>query len=172
VRSLLPNLLMALSSMLAVAAFAADYHCPRFLVAPDAPAPAHKGEITLSPYTIHWSNSAEHKHVVLLAIDEQLPGGRLCGISFFTNSFGQPSTYVYAGKQFNQLFGQPQLFLKVTAGIIYGYVGQYQHKVPLNHGGFSPGLIPALGYKLTERDSLQVKLLGTAGVMFSYGRQF
>ena len=51
-------------------------------------------------------------------------------------------------------------------------MGQYQHKVPLNHGGFSPGLIPALGYKLTERDSLQVKLLGTAGVMFSYGRQF
>jgi hypothetical protein len=153
-------------------AAASDYLCPRFLVDPDAPTPTHKGEITFSPYTIHWSNNPDHKHVVLVALDEQLPGGGLCGISFFSNSFGQPSTYVYAGKQFNQLFGQEKLFLKVTAGIIYGYVGQYQHKVPLNYGGFSPGVIPALGYKLTQHDSVQVKLLGTAGLMLSYGRQF
>ncbi len=158
--------------MLSAPTAAADYHCPRFLLDANAPAPTHKGEITLSPYTIHWSNNPEHKHVVLVALDEQLPGGRLCGISFFTNSFGQPSTYVYAGKQFNQLFGQEKLFLKVTAGIIYGYVGQYQHKVPLNYGGFSPGIIPALGYRLTTHDSVQVKPLGTAGLMLSYGRQF
>lgn len=158
--------------MLCAPATASEYFCPRFLVDPDAPAPTHRGELTFSPYTIHWSNNPEHKHVVLVALDEQLPGGRLCGVSFFTNSFGQPSTYVYAGKQFNQLFGQPQLFLKVTAGVIYGYVGQYQHKVPLNYGGFSPGVIPALGYKLTAHDSVQVKPLGTAGLMLSWGRQF
>ena len=171
-RTLLLSLLTAVTWMLCAPATASEYFCPRFLVDPDAPAPTHRGELTLSPYTIHWSNNPEHKHVVLVALDEQLPGGRLCGVSFFTNSFGQPSTYVYAGKQFNQLFGQEKLFLKVTAGIIYGYVGQYQHKVPLNYGGFSPGVIPALGYKLTPHDSVQVKLLGTAGIMFSYGRQF
>ena len=171
-RPLLPSLLMALGCVLPVAAVASDYHCPGFLYNPQAAAPTHRGELTFSPYTIHWSNSPDHKHVVLLALDEQLPGGRLCGISFFSNSFGQPSTYVYAGQQFNQLFGQEKLFLKVTGGIIYGYVGQYQHKVPLNYGGFSPGVIPALGYKLTPHDSVQVKLLGTDGVMFSYGRQF
>ena len=171
-RTLLLSLLTAVTWMLCAPATASEYFCPRFLVDPDAPAPTHRGELTLSPYTIHWSNNPEHKHVVLVALDEQLPGGRLCGVSFFTNSFGQPSTYVYAGKQFNQLFGQPQLFLKVTAGVIYGYVGQYKNKVPLNYHGFSPGVIPALGYKFSEHDSVQVKLLGTAGIMFSYGRQF
>ena len=66
----------------------------------------------------------------------------------------------------------PKLSLKLTAGILYGYVGQYQHKVPMNHNGFSPAIIPSLGYNLTRRDSLQLEILGTAGVMFSIARKF
>ena len=161
-----------LALLLCLPVQAKSRYCPEFLAVKGAAEPAHRGELTLSPYTLHWSNNPEHKHVYLVALDEQLPGGRLCGISFFSNSFGQPSTYVYAGQQFNQLFGQNNLFLKVTAGIMYGYVGQYENKVPLNYRGFSPAIIPSLGYKLTEHDSVQIKLLGTAGLMFSYGRQF
>ena len=164
--------LLTLFALAASASHAADHYCPEFLAQEGAPEPTHRGEFTFSPYTIHWSNNPDHRHVYLVALDEQLPGGRLCGVSFFSNSFGQPSTYVYAGQQFNNLFGDPRVFLKVTAGIMYGYVGQYQHKVPLNYRGFSPAIIPALGYKFTEHDSVQVKLLGTAGMMFSYGRQF
>ena len=164
--------LLTLFALAASASHAADHYCPEFLAQEGGAEPGHRGEFTFSPYTIHWSNNPDHRHVYLVALDEQLPGGRLCGISLFSNSFGQPSTYVYAGQQFNNLFGEPKVFLKVTAGIIYGYVGQYQHKVPLNYRGFSPGVIPSLGYKFTEHDSVQVKLLGTAGVMFSYGRQF
>jgi hypothetical protein len=167
--SLLPLLLCA---GLSLSAQAAEHHCPQFLAKEGAPEPEHRGEFTFSPYTIHWSNNPEHKHVYLVALDEQLPGGRLCGLSLFSNSFGQPSAYVYAGQQFNNLFDNPQLFLKVTGGILYGYVGKYQNKVPLNHHGFSPAIIPSLGYKLTEHDSVQIKLLGTAGLMLSYGRQF
>lgn len=147
-------------------------YCPDFLAVQGAPEPTHRGEFTFSPYTHHFSHSAEHKPVVLVAVDEQLPGGRLCGISVFSNSFGQPSTYAYVGQQFNGLFDNPKLFVKVTGGIMYGYVGKYQHKVPLNSHGFSPAVIPALGYKLNEHDSVQLKLLGTAGLMFSYGRKF
>ncbi|MEK7344357.1 MAG: hypothetical protein AAB176_01580 [Pseudomonadota bacterium] len=125
-----------------------------------------------SPHTHHWSQNPEHKQVVLVAVDEALPGDRLCGISFFSNSFGQPSVYVYAGQRFNHLLGVPQLFAKVTGGLLYGYVAPYDHKVPFNVHGFSPAVIPAIGYKLTQHDSVQVMLLGTAAVMFSYGRQF
>ena len=110
--------------------------------------------------------------MVLVALDEQLPGGRLCGMSLFSNSLGQPSAYVYAGQQFNGLLGVPQLFVKVTAGILYGYVAPYEDKVPLNHNGFSPAIIPAIGYQLTSKDSVQVKVLGNAGMMLSYGRRF
>jgi hypothetical protein len=146
--------------------------CPDFLSVNGAPEPAHRGELTFSPYTHHWSQSPEHKQVVLVAIDEQLPGNRLCGVSFFSNSFGQPSVYVYAGQQFNKLLGMPQLFAKITGGIMYGYVSPYENKVPLNYKGFNPAIIPSVGYKLTPHDSVQVKFLGNAGLMFSYGRQF
>lgn len=62
-------------------------YCPDFLAVQGAPEPAHRGEFTFSPYTHHFSNNPEHKKVVLVAIDEQLPGDRLCGVSFFSNSF-------------------------------------------------------------------------------------
>jgi hypothetical protein len=55
---------------------------------------------------------------------------------------------------------------------MYGYVDPYENKVPLNYKGFNPAIIPAVGYKLTPHDSVQVKFLGTAALMFSYGRQF
>ena len=155
-----------------LAASAADYHCPDFLIQEGAPAPSSRGEIVFSPYTKHWSDNPEHKNVYLVAVHEHLPGGQLCGVSVFSNSFGQPSAYAYVGQEFEGLFGQPKLYLKVTAGILYGYVGEYKDKVPLNFHGFSPAIIPALGYKLTERDSLQLQVLGTAGVMLAYGRRF
>ena len=147
-------------------------YCPDILSVPGAPEPTHRGEFLFSPYTHHFNYSDEHKPVVLVAMDEQLPGGRFCGLSFFSNSFGQPSTYVYAGQQFNGLFDNPKLFVKVSGGIIYGYVGKYQNKVPLNSHGFSPGVIPSIGYNFNQHDSLQMQVLGTAGLMFSYARKF
>ena len=150
----------------------ANRYCPDFLAVQGAAEPTHRGEFTFSPYTHHWSQNPEHKKVVLVAFDEQLPGDRLCGVSFFSNSFGQPSVYVYAGQQFNHLLGIPQLFVKVTGGLMNGYVAPYENKVPLNYRGFSPAIIPAFGYKLSEHDSVQIKLLGTAALMFSYGRSF
>jgi hypothetical protein len=147
-------------------------YCPSFLAVEGAPEPTHRGEISFSPYTHHWSRSPEHKHVVLVALDEQLPGDRLCGVSLFSNSFGQPSVYVYAGQQFNNVLGVPKLFVKLTAGILYGYVQPYENKVPLNHNGFSPAIIPAIGYQFTPHDSVQLKVLGNAGLMFSYGHRF
>lgn len=161
---------LAFTAMTALADGARN--CPSFLGMQGAQAPLHRGEITLSPYTHHWSHSPEHKPVVLLALDETLPGNRFCGVSFFSNSFGQPSVYVYAGQQFNGLLGSPKMFVKVTAGILYGYVAPYENKVPLNHNGFSPALIPSLGYKINTQDSVQMKILGNAGLMFSWGRLF
>ena len=149
-----------------------ERYCPSFLAVEGAPEPTHRGEISFSPYTHHWSRSPEHKHVVLVSLDEQLPGNRLCGVSLFSNSFGQPSVYVYAGQQFNGVLGVPRLFVKLTAGILYGYVQPYEDKVPLNHNGFSPAIIPAIGYQFTPHDSVQLKVLGNAGLMFSYGHRF
>lgn len=156
----------------AVQAESSTHYCPAALAVKDAGEPAARGEWMLSAYTHHFSNTSEHKSVVMLAANEHLSGDRLCGISLFRNSFGQPSVYVYAGQQFNDLWGMPQVFAKVTAGLMYGYVAPYENKVPLNYKGFNPAIIPSLGYKLTAHDSVQVKILGNAALMFSYGRQF
>jgi hypothetical protein len=149
-----------------------SHFCPDALAVAEAVEPIDRGEMMLSVYTHHFSNTTEHESVVMLAADEHLRGDRLCGISLFNNSFGQPSVYVYAGQQFNNLWGISHVFAKVTAGLMYGYVAPYENKVPLNYKGFNPAIIPSLGYKLTAHDSVQLMFLGKAALMFSYGRQF
>jgi hypothetical protein len=137
-----------------------------------SPQPNQPWEFSLSPYTLHWSKNSEHKSVVLGAIDRTVHGDRFCGVSLFTNSFGQPTVYAYVGQRWNPIDSNNKLFIKVTAGILYGYVGKYKNKVPLNYGGFSPAIIPSFGYALTETDSVQVMMLGTAGLTFAYAHRF
>ena len=149
-----------------------EHHCPSFLAVEGAPAPTHQGEFTVSPYTHHWHDNPEHRPVFLGAMDRHVNGNRFCGVALFRNSFGQPASYVYVGKQWNNLLGNPQLFAKVSAGLIYGYKGKYQDKIPFNDYGIAPAIIPSLGYTFTSSDSAQVMLLGTAGLLFSYGRSF
>jgi hypothetical protein len=148
--------------------------CPDVLADNDAPAPAKDKQwnLTLAPYAYHWSYSPEHRPVLLGAVNRYVNGNRFCGLALFRNSFGQPAAYMYAGKQWNHLLGQPQLFAKVTAGLIYGYKGKYQDKIPFNDYGIAPAIIPSLGYAFTPDDNVQVMLLGTAGLLFAYGRNF
>lgn len=120
----------------------------------------------VSPVTQHWRPSDEHRHVWALGVERAGDDGRFWGVSYFTNSFGQPSGYAFVGQRYPGVLGQPSMYLQWSAGILYGYVGKYQHKVPLNYRGFSPGFVPSLGFKVTPRTSLQYNLLGDAGVMF------
>jgi len=96
----------------------------------------------------------------------------LWGGAYFSNSFGQKSGTVYFGYVWDNLFDVPKLYAKLVGGLMYGYVDPYEDKVPFNHNGYSPIVVPALGYRLTPKDALQVSMLGTAGLMFSYNRRF
>ena len=90
------------------------------------------------------------------------------GVSLFRNSFGQPAAYAYRGWQWQPWPDHPAIYTKLSVGVIYGYLPPYNDKVPLNYHGFSPGLIPALGYRLGGQDAIQINLLGTAGFMLAY----
>jgi hypothetical protein len=130
-------------------------------------------ELFFSPYTRHWTPSDEHKPVYALGFTQRLPNDRSCGFSLFRNSFGQPSGYAYLGKTWNGLLpGIPRLYGSVTAGVLFGYVDRYEGKVPANNHGFSPGLIPALGYRITPAWSVELQLLGSAGLMFGTALRF
>ena len=146
--------------------------CPDSLAIEGGAEPAKKWDLTLSPYTLHWRYNPEHRPVGLVALDRHLKGGRFCGLALFSNSFGQESAYIYLGQQWNDLFGNPKLFTKLSAGFLYGYRDQYKDKIPFNQFGLAPVIIPSLGYAITPTDSAQVFVLGTAGLLFAYGHSF
>lgn len=138
---------------------------------PSLAAPFEGWELSFSPYTYHFNNEW-HSDVFLVGLERHLGNNWLWGGALFRNSFGQPSGTAYFGYQWNNLFGVPALYLKLVGGIMYGYVDEYEDKVPLNSNGFSPVILPGIGYRLTPQDALQVIALGGNGLMFSYNRRF
>ena len=127
--------------------------------------------VMVSPYTGHFRPSPEHRPVYALGLQRQRDDGRIAGAAYFRNSFGQPSAYVYVGQHYENILGVPQWTAQWTAGVLYGYVGKYKNKVPLNVGGFSPGAVLSTGWKLTPRASAELHLLGDAAVMLQLSYQ-
>jgi len=142
----------------------------------DAEVPASadpKMQWQMSPYTLHFSPSPEHKNVYMVGLEREFADGKLDGATFFSNSFGQESMYIYPwGKVYHEVWGIKPLSFKWTAGLLYGYKPPYENKVPLNHNGFSPGVIIALAYEFKPGYSAQVNALGTAGLMFQLNVPF
>ena len=122
--------------------------------------------LAVSPYTHHWRYNAEHRPVWALAVERQRPDGWMLGASYFKNSFGQPSGFLYVGRKYDGMLGVAPLFAQWSGGLMYGYRGKYQAKVPLNLGGFSPAFLLAAGWQLNRRWATQLNLLGDAAVMW------
>lgn len=125
-----------------------------------------------SPFSFHYSQDSEHKAVWMVGVERQYDSGWLWGGTYFSNSFGQPSGYIYGGKRLNGWSDYPQLFAQWTAGLLYGYRGEYEDKVPFNHNGFSPGVVLALGWQFTPMYSMQVNVLGNSALMFQFSMDF
>ncbi len=121
--------------------------------------------VAASPFSAHFHYNVEHRYVWAVAGEWQRNDNWLGGASYFSNSFGQPSAYLYVGKRFPAMFGVPELFGQLSGGLLYGYVGKYQHKVPLNYHGFSPGALVTMGWQFNKNTSAAVHLLGDAGFM-------
>ena len=126
--------------------------------------------LQISPYTEHYKRRAEHQHVWLVGLELEREG-TIHGIAFFKNSFGQPSLYAYPwGGIHRNLFNIEPLFFKWSIGILYGYKNPYQDKVPANYRGFSPAIIPAIGWTFRAGFSTHVNFLGTSGLMFQISK--
>lgn len=119
-----------------------------------------------SPATYHYSRDPEHHHVWMVGAEWQGADGVVWGGTYFNNSFGQPSGYLYGGEKLTGWSAHPQLFAQWTAGLMYGYRGAYANKVPLNHRGFSPGLVLSVGWQFTPRYSSQLNVLGNSALMW------
>lgn len=129
--------------------------------------PGAKFRWQFSPFTYHFTPDDQHKNVVMVGVEREQPNAKLDGVTLFTNSFGQPTIYFYPwGRVYRPISGMEQLAFKWTAGLLYGYKDPYEDKVPLNYGGLSPALIPAIAFEFKSGWTAQLNLLGTAAMMF------
>lgn len=137
----------------------------------DAPEPWRTDRFYLgtSLYTKHFHYDAAHdNHQNLIQGEWNVTNEWLVGASLFDNSFGQDSEYVYGGYRFRPFGNLQPLYLKVTAGLVHGYRGQYQDKIPFNSAGVAPVIVPSIGY-CVSRFCSEVVVFGAAGAMLTVG---
>lgn len=134
--------------------------------APKEPISDGAWRLEASPYTHHFRFNEEHKDVWAIGLEREAVDQALYGLMAFSNSFGQPSAYAYYGRVYRNVWDRSEsLYLKLTVGLLYGYKVPYDDKVPLNYNGFSPAIIPAVGWRVDKNWSVQMNFLGTAAVM-------
>lgn len=104
----------------------------------------------------------------MLGVEWQRASHWLVGYTYFNNSFGQKSHYLYGGKWWSLRESDPSWYFKLTGGLISGYKEPYQNEIPFNHYGVAPVLIPGLGFK-SGRGNVQLNLLGNTGMMITFG---
>ena len=150
------------------------FHAAACLAEEPASDPYDGGRLTFvfGPYVHHYSYDVNHTNTPWLTGFEWTPPESWLGLEYgavyFRNSFGQPSVYAYAGRRWFAGSDEQGPYLKVTAGPLYGYRGQYENKVPFNHDGLAAAIIPGLGYQYHKLD-VQFVFLGTAALLLTFG---
>ena len=133
------------------------------------------GRLTLvfAPYVYHTSYDPRHNDYLWLTGLEWEPSGSKFefGAAYFKNSFSQDSVYAYVGKRWFFSGERQEGFVNLTAGPLYGYRGQFENKVPFNHNGLGVAIIPGIGYQYRSVNA-QIVILGTAGLLASFGYDF
>ncbi|MBK5353520.1 sn-glycerol-3-phosphate transporter [Pseudomonas sp. TH41] len=123
-----------------------------------------------SVYTKHYSPDPDHNNNQdLIGIERNEASGWVFGGATFRNSFSQRSNYAYAGKRFDS--AQYPVYLKLTGGLLEGYSGKYQDKIPLNRFGVAPVIIPSIGTHYGPL-AAELVLLGANAFMVTTGLRF
>jgi hypothetical protein len=123
--------------------------------------------VQASVYNVHYRPSREHlRYSPLVAVEYVHGEDRLAGVALFRNSFGQFSQLAYLGRRYD--IGDTPFYGKWVAGVLHGYRGRYQHKVPYNHRGFSPALLPGVGYRYRAWQ-VETQFFWTNGLMVTAG---
>lgn len=122
----------------------------------------------LGAYT-HYGDSEDHEGPPLFGSLELVqPSGWFYGSALFNNSFGQFSQYLYVGKTFSLSKLYEPLHFKLSAGVIHGYKGEFEDKIPLNGLGIAPAIIPAIGVK-HGRIGVDLVLLASEALLITVG---
>ena len=125
--------------------------------------------LATSLYTRHFNYDPAHdNHQDMILGEWNITEQWIVGAAMFDNSFGQPSQYVYGGYRFRPFESLQPLYIKLSAGLVHGYTGQYQSKIPFNNSGVAPVILPSVGYCF-NRFCSEVVLFGAAGALVTFG---
>ncbi len=123
-----------------------------------------------SVYTKHYSPDPDHNNNQdLIGLERDQASGWLFGAATFRNSFSQRAYYAYAGKRYES--ADYPVYIKLTGGLLQGYSGEYKDKIPLNHFGVAPVIIPSLGAHYGPVGA-ELVLLGFNAAMITTGVSF
>jgi hypothetical protein len=141
----------------------------------DAPEPWRTDSLyfQFAYYTWHFHYDPDHQQSYLAdfeyRFDKYWLGGQwIGGFSLFQNSFGQFSQYVYGAMQWRPWEEYPAAYVKLSAGLLHGYAGEYKNKIPFNDYGTAPAIIPSVGY-CWNRYCGEFVLLGLNAALFTVG---
>ena len=125
--------------------------------------------VQTSVHTRHFRPSPEHHNTqALINVERIRADGWLVGAAVFHNSFGQPSQMVYLGHRWHPLENYPQAHVKLVAGFLHGYKGEYRDKIPFNRSGVAPVVLPAIGWTY-KRFASELIIFGNSGLLFTVG---
>jgi hypothetical protein len=168
-------LLISLASALAAAQGAAAGEAePAAEDAANAPAPEEPWRtdriyLQTSIVNVHFNYDPAHvKYPKLVYGEYHLSDQWLVGAAAFDNSFGQASQAIFGGWRYRPFPELQPLYLKVLGGVVHGYHGQYRDKIPFNHSGVAPAIIPSVGY-CVSRVCSELVIVGGAGLMLTLG---
>ncbi|MEB0043917.1 MULTISPECIES: sn-glycerol-3-phosphate transporter [unclassified Pseudomonas] len=126
--------------------------------------------VQTSVYTRHYSPDSEHNNNQdLIGIERNEASGWVFGGVTFRNSFSQRSNYAYVGKRYES--ANYPVYIKLTGGLLQGYSGKYKDKIPLNHFGVAPVIIPSVGTYYGPL-AAELVLLGANAAMITTGIRF
>jgi len=127
-------------------------------------------QLQASVYTRHYSPDPDHNNnQELIGLERDEPSGWLFGGATFRNSFSQRSYYAYVGKRYEN--ADYPVYMKLTGGAVEGYHGKYKDKIPLNHFGVAPVIIPSLGVHYGPVTT-ELVLLGFNAALVTAGLRF
>jgi hypothetical protein len=128
--------------------------------------------VEVGPYVYHRIDNSDHNQWPrLIGVEYETGAHWLGGAAAFRNSYYQNAAYLYAGKRWFIPSLNENLYIKLSAGLVYGYRKPYEDKLPVNHDGYGLGIVPALGYQF-GRANLQLEFVGTDVMAITFGYDF
>lgn len=137
--------------------------------APDEPWRTDRIYLQTSIVNVHFHYDPAHvKYPKLIYGEYHLSDQWLVGAAAFDNSFGQASQAVFGGWRYRPFPELQPLYLKIVGGLVHGYHGQYRDKIPFNHSGVAPVVLPSVGY-CVSRVCSELVIVGGAGLLLTLG---